>query len=111
MPKQTAARLHRVGGCLIATQIYCCEDMMRRHTFMAFVCIFFLAAAGTIFGQAGCNFTITGDWESTAPGHAGRNLYRFTADGAVTAFSSSAKGEEPQKLGRTEYRLVDTQTF
>jgi hypothetical protein len=84
--------------------------MMRRHTLLAFFCIFFLAAA-TAFGQAGCNFNITGDWESTAPDQAGSNLYHFTADGTVIAFSSAAKGEEPQKLGKARYRLVDTQTF
>src|SRR5689334_4978921 len=28
---------------------------MRRHTLLAFFCIFFLATAATVFGQAGCN--------------------------------------------------------
>src|SRR5215467_10860460 len=82
---------------------------MRRHTLLAFFCIFFLAVAATAFGQAGCNFNIAGDWESTAPGQAGPNLYHFTANGAVTAFSNATKDEEPQKLGRAQYRLAETQ--
>jgi hypothetical protein len=83
---------------------------MRRHTSLVFACIFLLAAAGTIFGQAGCNFNIAGDWEATAPGHAGPNLYRFTADGMVTVFSNAAKGKEPQKLGKAKYHFQDAQT-
>lgn len=85
-----------------------CEDMMRRHTLLAFFCIFFLAAA-TAFGQAGCNFNIAGDWEATAPGHTGPNLYRFTPDSMVTAFSIGAKGEELRKMGQARYFLVETQ--
>jgi hypothetical protein len=98
-------------ACLIATQNpFCCEDMMRRHTFLAFVCIFFLATAGTVFGQAGCNFNIAGDWEATAPGHVIPDLYRFTSDGTVTVFSVPANGEEQHKLGSARYRLEDAQT-
>jgi len=83
---------------------------MRRHTLLMFLCIFFLAATGTTFGQAGCKFNITGDWEATAPGHTEPNLYRFTADGMVIVFSAVEKGEERQKLGRARYRLEDAQS-
>jgi len=83
---------------------------MRRHTSLVFTCIFFLAAAGTVFGQAGCNFNIAGDWEATAPGHTGPDLYRFTSDGMVTVFSTAVKGEEPQKLGKATYRLQEAQS-
>lgn len=82
---------------------------MRRHTFLVFTCIFFLAAAGTLVGQAGCKFNIAGDWEATAPGHTGPDLYRFTPDGMVTVFSTAAKGQEPQKLGTAKYRLHEAQ--
>src|SRR5947199_5934249 len=82
---------------------------MRRHTSLVFVCIFFLAAVGKVFGQAGCSFNIAGDWESTSPGHTVSNLYRFTSDGLVTIFSSAARGEEFRKLSSVKYRLVDTQ--
>jgi hypothetical protein len=83
--------------------------MMKRHISLAFVCMFFLVAAGTGFGQAACNFNIAGDWESTAPNHGGTNLYRFTPEGIVTVFSSAGNGEESQELGRAKYRLIDTQ--
>jgi hypothetical protein len=82
---------------------------MKRHISLAFVCMFFLVAAGTGFGQAACNFNIAGDWESTAPNHSGTNLYRFTPEGIVTVFSSAGKGEESQELGRAKYQLIDTQ--
>src|SRR5215475_11233037 len=82
---------------------------MRRHTLLIFLCIFFLAAAVTVCGQAGCKFNITGDWEAIAPGHQRPSLYRFTADGMVTVFSTVEKGEAPQKLGRAKYRLEDAQ--
>ena len=83
---------------------------MTRHASLLVVCIFLLAAAGITFGQAGCGFSLAGDWESTAPGQAAPNLYHFTPDGMVTVFSSSAKGEEPRKLGSATYRLKDAQT-
>src|SRR5215475_2338102 len=87
---------------------FSCEDiMMRRHTSLVFLCIFLFAEAGTVFGQAGCEFDITGDWEAIVPGHAGPDLYRFTADGMVTILSAVAKGEERQKMGRAKYRLED----
>lgn len=81
---------------------------MRRHTLLVFFCIFILAAA-TAFGQAGCNFTIAGDWESTAPGHAGPDLYRFSTDGVVTVFSIPANGKEQHKLGSATYHVEDGQ--
>src|SRR5437867_3710452 len=84
-------------------KIHLCEDMMKRHISLAFVCMFFLVAAGTGFGQAACNFNIAGDWEATAPNHSGTNLYRFTPEGIVTVFSSAGKGEESQELGRAKY--------
>ena len=83
---------------------------MRRHTLPMFLCIFFLATAGAVFGQTGCKFNIAGDWEATAPGHAGPSLYRFTSDGMVIVFSAVVKGEERQKLGRAKYLLEDAQS-
>ena len=83
---------------------------MRRHTSLVFTCIFFLTASGSVFGQAACNFNIAGDWEATAPGHAGPDLYRFTPDGTVTVFPAPVKGEESPKLGKAKYRLQEAQT-
>jgi len=83
---------------------------MGRHTFLAFICIFLLAVAGTVSGQAGCKFNIAGDWEATVPGNARPDLYRFTGDGMVTALSTGARGEESQKLGVAKYRLQEAQT-
>lgn len=82
---------------------------MKRHTSLVFICIYFLAAAGTALAQAGCNFNIAGDWEATAPGHAGPDLYHFNADGTVNVFSISANGEKQRKLGSADYRLEGAQ--
>lgn len=84
---------------------------MKRHTLLVFTCIFLLAAAGTVFGQAGCNFNIAGDWEATAPGHTGPDLYRFSTDGMVAVFSISASGKEQRKLGSATYRVEDGQAL
>lgn len=82
---------------------------MTRRTSFLFACIFLLATAGMAFGQAGCDFNIAGDWESTAPGQAAPTLYHFTPDGMVTVFSTPAQGGEPRKLGRAAYRVVNAQ--
>jgi hypothetical protein len=82
---------------------------MKRHTFLVFICIFFLAVAGTVFGQAGCNFNMAGDWEATAPGHTEPYLYRFSTDGVVAVFSIPASGKEQRKLGSATYRIENGQ--
>lgn len=60
------------------------------------------------FGQAGCEFSVSGDWESMAPGQSSPNLYRFGSDGIVTAFSTAIKDQEPQKLGQARYKLQNS---
>ena len=82
---------------------------MSGHTSVAFVWIFLLSAVATISGQEGCKFNIAGDWEVTVPGHARPDLYRFSGNGVVTAFSTAARGEETRKLGTAGYRLQDAQ--
>ena len=79
---------------------------MKRRPSLVLVCIFFLAAVTTVFGQAECSFNIAGDWEATAPRHAGTNLYRFTTDGTVIIFSNAVTGEEPRELSRAKYHLT-----
>jgi hypothetical protein len=80
---------------------------MKRQPSLVFVCIFLLAAVRTAFGQAECSFNITGDWEATAPKHAGTNLYRFTTDGTVFIFSNAVTGEKSRELSRARYHLID----
>jgi hypothetical protein len=94
----------------MATQIHSVyEGVMKRQPSLAFVCIFFfLAAVRTVFGQAECSFNIAGDWEATAPKHAGTNLYRFTTDGTVIMFSNARPGEERRELSRAKFHLIDT---
>jgi hypothetical protein len=87
----------------------CCEDFMKRQIFLISFPIILLATSAFGFGQAGCGFNITGDWESTAPGQAGPRIYRFSPDGVVSVFSDAAKGQQPHTLGRAAYRLDNSQ--
>ncbi|MBZ5505853.1 MAG: hypothetical protein LAO78_10230 [Acidobacteriia bacterium] len=81
---------------------------MTRRASLVFAFIFLLALTGMTFAQAGCDFKLTGDWKLTATGQSGAIFYRFTPDDLVTAYSTAAKGELPQKLGAARYRLKET---
>jgi hypothetical protein len=97
-----------VAGSFV--RIICYEDQMKRHMSLIGCVITILAMAAPGLGQAGCEFSIAGDWESTSPGQDGPNLYRFGSDGSVTAFSRAANGAELHKLGRATYKLQGSQT-
>lgn len=57
--------------------------------------VLFLAAALS-FAQGGCEFSVTGDWKSTAPGASATYLYRFAQDGTVTAFAVPPAGQRAE---------------
>jgi len=54
-------------------------------SFISFLTILF-AAVAMASAQAGCEFKIAGEWQSTAPGESGAHIYRFTPDGKVAVF-------------------------
>jgi hypothetical protein len=81
---------------------------MKQHMYVIGCVISILVMVVPGSGQTGCEFNIAGDWESTSPGQAGPNLYKFSSDGSVIAFSRGANGMELHKLGQATYKLQDS---
>jgi hypothetical protein len=60
-------------------------------------------------GQEACRFDIAGVWESTAPGEASPNLYRFAPNGTVTMLSALGTRMEPREMAKAAYKLDNPQ--
>lgn len=82
---------------------------MKRYMSLLFSFFIMSLMVAPGFGQTACDFNLSGDWESTAPGKSVPNLYRFGSDGIVTAFSTSTN-HELQKLSQATYKLENSST-
>ncbi|HEV3317477.1 MAG TPA: hypothetical protein VG488_10925 [Candidatus Angelobacter sp.] len=62
--------------------------------------------------QTGCEFNITGMWESASPDKMNKILYQFSPDGFVKVFSPavSSQGSDMREIARGTYKLDDPKT-
>jgi hypothetical protein len=69
----------------------------------------FLLAVTSAFGQSGCEFNLSGTWESALPGQSNSALYHFAPNGRVTVFSRSGPDQRAQgsEIARATYKLDD----
>ena len=67
----------------------------------------FLVGGGTVFGQQGCVFEITGTWKLATDTSSTPVLYRFERNGALAALSAlgSDSTSEPREIARAVYEL------
>jgi hypothetical protein len=80
--------------------------LIRQIALLSMVSLF-VALAGA--AQQACTFTITGDWESTAPGASAPEVFRFAPDGTVTLLSPADTGGHAGKIARAAYKLDSSQ--
>jgi hypothetical protein len=89
------------------TLIYTGFMRLIRQTSSVFMVSLFLAVS--VFAQQACTFTITGDWESTAPGASAPDVFRFGSDGTVTLLSPAETSAHAGKMVRAAYKLDSSQ--
>jgi hypothetical protein len=80
---------------------------MKRTAILCSTLIILLAAGGSALGEEGsCSFNIVGTWRTSTSDY-GAQLYRFAADGTVTALTESESGQssKPREIAKATYKL------
>jgi hypothetical protein len=82
---------------------------MKRSASILLALIAFYSFSLVTFGQQGCEFNIIGTWKVETNASTEYALYRFSADGTVTALSpaASTQAAETAELARAFYELDD----
>jgi hypothetical protein len=83
--------------------------MKNRSIIFSLLFLVGLGATRAAFAQQGCDFNILGTWREPTTDVTNSVLYRFAADGTVTALSASGSGQagELRAIGRAVYELDD----